>query len=130
MLSRGDPTNRHLPRDSLLERFDPLSARKSIAPQQLSKKISPIVENNSISEELISGLNEINSIEENNQCLIKLDSTEKTDIVQQQSQQQLRSESPSISESYVTASLGDPKSRVVCLYQFTHFLFLFLIGRQ
>lgn len=110
LLSKGDPTNRHQPRDSLLERFDPLSARKSIAPQQLSKKIESIVENHSFSEELLPGINE------NTECLIKLDSIEKTNIEHQQQQQhEPRSESPSISESYVTASLGDPKSRVVCV---------------
>lgn len=104
LLSKGDPSNRHQPRDSILERFDPLSSRKSIAPP---KKIVAIEESHSFSESSFDVPHEAQSSDSNiAECLVKLDSSNKSDT-------ELHSESSSVSESYVTASLGDPKPKAV-----------------
>lgn len=107
LLTKGDPSNRHQPRDSILERFDPLSDRKSIAPQHLLRKIDSIAEVDSFSKSICSGDSAEGELIENSksECLIKLDSSEKVEI-------EINSDS-SVSESYVTASIGDSKSRKV-----------------
>lgn len=106
LLSKGDPSNRHQPRDSILERFDPLSSRKSIAPQP-QKKIAAIEESHSFSESSFDVTHEAQSSDTNiAECLVKLDSSDKADT-------ELHSEPSSVSESYVTASLGEPKPKAV-----------------
>lgn len=119
LLSKGSASNKNINRDSILERFDPLS-RKSI--YQPSSKQPPIVEvqtnSSSIEEETtVAPLAQVNEslapiVRQTNitsSNFIELDSP-KTAV---KSTDELNSNSSSLSETYVTAPIEDSKSKSV-----------------
>lgn len=149
LLSKGDSTNNNYSRDSILERFDPLTgSRPSVLPNSLPvAKFSPIQERDSIdslgetkeveavkqtldaallnitAEEpqatvlnnsktsILNSSNENKALESESlneiQSVVKLDSDRKLDNSCGD-----ESRSSSASESFVTASIGDPLKKV------------------
>lgn len=124
LLSKGDSIANNYARDSILERFDPLSSRKSVIQvQPVATKFSIIkesdcnitTESTQFNESEVtsshhnSTLNQGNTIDANKTVSIgKLDSRETfTNSCGGESQ------TSSSSETYVTASLDEPKLKTV-----------------
>lgn len=133
LLSRGCNSGEKNPRDSILERFDPISGRKSIVLAPLINKIEPvsiaaapsistILEVDSITEPTTIGANEslvslkqspvkaaneatINELGDNKQ-IEKLDTNDQFD--QSISGEGDHSQASSTTETYETASIGEP----------------------
>lgn len=131
LLSRGNSSGQINPRDSILERFDPISGRKSIVPTPLiinktepapvTANISTILEVESINE--ISRIDPDKSIEVvqqtpiinlnvtvnesgDNENLAKLESGENFEQINVGDGD--NSQASSTTETYETASIGEP----------------------
>lgn len=148
LLSRGNSTGHINPRDSILERFDPILGRKSVAPSALINRLEPSPETTTpptatnvpnistirevdsyfessspkcANDQLISikqspatshpsaSINEHNSGSGNsNNTTVKLASAEKTDLYNSISGDGDNSLASSTTETYETASIGEP----------------------
>lgn len=129
LLSRGSNTGQNNPRDSILERFDPISGRKSIVtpiikpdqiPVSLSPSISTILEVDSINETLIEPAESVVSVKQVPVSESNVTVTERGDneeFVKLESSEHLKrsfvgdgdcSQASSSSETYETASVGEP----------------------
>lgn len=130
LLSRGCNSGQPNPRDSILERFDPISGRKSIVPAPLINRsepttipaaasISTILEVDSICEsspvrandQLISIQNSpalTSTVDErgDNETTVKLELSEKTEL--SICGEGDNSQASSTTETYETASTGEP----------------------
>lgn len=132
LLSRGAPSGQTNPRDSILERFDPILGRKSIIPAPLVNKVESIsivaapsvstileVDNSTTesvnsNESLVSAEKSpvaqpnvaINESVGDNKQIAKLESTEKLESnISGDGDNSLAS---STTETYETASIGEP----------------------
>lgn len=128
LLSRGTPSGQVNPRDSILERFDPISGRKSIVYAPLGNKTEPIAAfssistilevDNSISESVksndslvlekspVAKANETVDESGDNKPIAKLESIEKVDTILGGDGD--NSQASSTTETYETASIGEP----------------------
>lgn len=132
LLSRGCNSGQINPRDSILERFDPISGRKSIIPASLTNRsepasiavsptVSTILEVDSVSEsspvrgsDLLISISKTPTIQlsasindrGDNKPIVKLDSSDKTEhSISGEGDNSLAS---STTETYETASIGEP----------------------
>lgn len=129
LLTKGDSTKNNYNRDSILEKFDPLTgSRTSLLPNQLpAPKFQPILERSS-TESFDSSTETVEQKSEapitnttagttepdlvnNSKVNVTLDSPKKLDISCGD-----ESRSSSASESYVTASIGEPLKKVIKLF--------------
>ncbi|XP_031639395.1 uncharacterized protein LOC116351438 isoform X2 [Contarinia nasturtii] len=124
LLSRGCNSGPNNPRDSILERFDPILGRKSIAPSFaicktepvsliVAPSVSTICEVDSVNETLVSEIqspdvkpNETLNETSNNEQVAKLESIEKLDTSNTGGDED-NSEASSTTETYETASFGE-----------------------
>ncbi|XP_055314286.1 uncharacterized protein LOC129575221 [Sitodiplosis mosellana] len=128
LLSRGAPSGEINPRDSILERFDPILGRKSIVPAPLINKAEPISAAPSISTILEVDYSITESVKSNeslssekspiananaavddsgdNESIAKLESIEKLDT--NIGGDGDNSQASSTTETYETASIGEP----------------------
>lgn len=132
LLTKGTQnTSKNQPRDSILERFDPISGRKSIIPPTVCQKADPIVSVQpnvstilevsvetsgrdsllSIQSSHVDGvdLNKTNVVEaivQNQDKIVDLETSIKLD--QSNSGDGDHSQASSTTETYETASIGEP----------------------